>query len=70
MATGATLAAMEIADIEEYFGINFTDAKVKKLKMVYTVLISYMVFWIMFKIVYIVAMFFTIYAIYKVRVYF
>ncbi|CAG5043575.1 unnamed protein product [Parnassius apollo] len=52
-------------DVAEYLDVNFSDVTLEKIKKLHTLVLSYMFVWIIFKILYILAIFLTFYAVYK-----
>ncbi|CAK1583022.1 unnamed protein product [Parnassius mnemosyne] len=65
LENGKFLFDLELVDLEEYLHVNFSDITLEKLRKLHTLVLSYLLLWIIFKILYIFAVFLTFYAVYK-----
>ncbi|XP_014359891.2 uncharacterized protein LOC106711972 [Papilio machaon] len=62
---GRFLFSMDMTALEDYLEVNLTDVKLERAKKIYTLLLSYLIFWCIFKMIYILSLVSTIYAMYK-----
>ncbi|XP_013161956.1 PREDICTED: uncharacterized protein LOC106113654 isoform X2 [Papilio xuthus] len=62
---GRFLFSMDMSALEDYFEVNLTDDKLERAKKIYTLVVAYLVLWCAFKMIYILSLVSTIYAMYK-----
>ncbi|XP_013136220.1 PREDICTED: uncharacterized protein LOC106101516 [Papilio polytes] len=65
VARGRFLFSMDMSVLEEYFDGNLTAETFVQAKKIYTLILSYLIVWCVFKFIYILSLVSTIYAMYK-----